>query len=144
MSVFLFWTMQWSWPVGMALLFLRKSCFLQTGFAWNGPRATALEQVSKTWATHVFWTLSCSVWPTRLPLPTTCWPESIPKHVSVQDFCNIAHNAWHGFVLTMYIHPLYVQVMSLGFAWCVPCKITSPKFLPTLEMSLSLSVCLMS
>lgn len=144
MSVLLFWTIQWSWSVEMALLCLRKSCFPQTGFAWNGTRATALEQVSITWATHVSWTLPCSVWPTRLLLPTTCWPESIPKHVSVQEFCNTADNSWHGFVLTMYIHPLYMQVMSLGFAWCVPCKITSSKCSPTLEMSLSLSVCLMS
>lgn len=105
----------------------KRSCFHQSVSAWNGPKSIVLEQVSRTWATHVFWIQLSSVFHTLHLLPTICYPESIPKHVGLNTFCCI--HLMHIFDILWFILMLYfpIKVMSPDFACCVPCRITSSR-----------------
>lgn len=73
---------QWM-AVAMGLSRPRGSCSLLSASAWSGTKSTASVQAWRTWATPASWTQLCSVSPTRLRSPTTCWHRSTPELVSV-------------------------------------------------------------
>lgn len=87
-------------------------------------------------------TLQCLTY--TAPLANYMLTREHSKTCKCTRLCKIARNTCREFVLMLYMLFLSMQVMSLGFVWCVPCRITSSKCSPTLETSLSPLVCLMN